>query len=128
MLPALEIVRRWRQWPGPIETWPTWMDDFVIGAMLILAAWLSGPRGASSVVASQNAPHVRRSSWLTAAWGFACGAGFGSTLAQLNHVLNPPYDYNDPSGLAHGWVVLLKACLVGIGIIGLIASLREETS
>ena len=126
VLPALEMIRRWQEWPGPIDTWPTWIDDVVIGALLIFGAWLSRPRGAVRGVEMKGKPRPGRSSWLTAAWGFACGAGFGSTLAQFHFVINPPYEYHDPTGLAHGWMVLLKAGLVGIGLLGLISSMREE--
>ena len=119
LLPVLETARRWRQWPGPIQTWPLWMDDYLLDAFLLSAAWLSRPR----VV--ERGGHFRRLSWLTAAWGFGCGLGFGSLIAQFNHLIDPSLG-DDPSGVAHQWMVLIKAILVVIGAVGLLTSMRDE--
>jgi hypothetical protein len=125
LLPALETTRRWREWPGPVSTWLPWFDDYILGALLLGAAWLSRARAGGSGLRDRLG--VRRSAWLTAGWAFACGAGFGSTLAQLQYVLNPGLrGYEDPSGIAHGWVVLAKATLVSIGLVGLFASMRSD--
>ena len=129
LLPVLETARRWRQWPGPIETWPSWLDDYLIAALLLLGVWM-GRAGAIARDGGEtaHAGRFRKSSWLTAAWGFACGMGFGSMLGQLNHVIHPSGHIQDPSGLAHGWVVLIKAGLVAVGVVGLLGSMRRESA
>lgn len=127
MLPALETARRWNEWPGPVNTWLPWLDDYLLGAILLGSAWLSRRRMGSSDVYERTG--IRRTSWLTAGWGFVCGCGFGSTLAQLQHVIHPGLNENhDPSGLGHGWVVLAKAALVSVGLVGLFASMRPEAA
>ncbi|HEX6812448.1 MAG TPA: hypothetical protein VF384_12545 [Planctomycetota bacterium] len=56
-----------------------------------------------------------------------CGAGFGSTLAQLNDVINfAMRSAGDPSGLSHASMVLIKSALLAIGVVGLLASMRNE--
>lgn len=128
LLPIGETVRRWRELPGPVETWIPWLDDFVLGGILLIAAWLSRPGAARHRPDGlDRVPRTRRSSWLTAGWGIVCGAGFGSTLAQLNYVINPALPSSgDPSGLSNGSMVLIKAVLVAIGVVGLLASMRDE--
>lgn len=122
-LPIGETVRRWRELSGPIETLLPWFDDCVLGAILLITAWLSRPR-------ARHAHHrlrARRSSWLTAGWGFVCGAGFGSTLSQLNYIINPAlHSDGDPSGMSNLSMVLIKTGLLGIGLIALIASMRGD--
>ena len=127
LLPILETARRWREWPGSVETWRFWMDDYLLGAFLLGAAWLSRPRPKSKTDPQPEPGRlvIRRLSWLTAAWGFACGLGFGSTLAQLGHIINPSLGA-DPSGIAHHWMTLIKATLVAIAAVGLFASMRDE--
>jgi hypothetical protein len=129
-LPIGETVRRWRELSGPIETLLPWLDDLVLGAVLLIAAWLSRPHAGARAPGGLNGrPRVRRSAWLTAGWGFVCGAGFGSTLAQLNYVINPAlHSDGDPSGLSNGSMVLIKTALLAIGALGLVASMRDEPS
>jgi hypothetical protein len=122
LLPVLETARRWPEWPGPPRDWIPWIDDYVLGIVLLGAAWLSVHRG----VGLQAHPRVHRHSWLTAGWGFVSGCGFGSTLAQLHGILHPELSHPEPSRLAHGWIVLAKAFLVAIGLLGLFASTRPE--
>lgn len=127
LLPLMETARRWREWPGPVDTWIPWIDDYILGAILLGAAWVSRPK-VGDLQSGEN-PAVRRLSWLTGAWGFVCGCGFGSTLAQLHFVIHPESDGNiDPSGMSHGWVVLAKAGLVAVGLVGLFSSMRPGRS
>jgi hypothetical protein len=87
------------------------VDDYFIGAVLLIAAFVGRPR------------------WLTAAWGFSCGMGFGSTLGQLDAMLHPEAStWLEPSGLGHGWVVLAKSALVLVGFVGLVASTRTDAA
>jgi hypothetical protein len=109
VLPALETARRWKEWPGPLDTWLPWVDDYILGAALLIAALVGRPR------------------WLTAAWGFCCGAGFGSTLGQLDAMLHPGSNpWLEPSGLGHGWAAAVKGALVLVGLVGLVASTRTD--
>jgi hypothetical protein len=88
--------------------------------LLVGAAWLSRPR---------STPHrigIRRSAWLTAGWGFVCGSGFGSLLAQISHLLNPELG-DDPSGVAHDWIVLAKSILLAIALLGLFTSMSSTS-
>ena len=118
LLPVLETIRRWDSWPGPIETATYWLDDYVIGAFLLCAAWVTRPR------IKNDASHIRKSVLLTGAWGFACGVGMCSLLGQINYMQNPTLG-TEPSGLPHGWMIAIKAALLALGILGLIASMRD---
>jgi hypothetical protein len=46
-------------------------------------------------------------------------------MAQFNHLIDPSLGH-DPSGVAHQWMVLIKAILVVIGAVGLLTSMRDE--
>lgn len=118
VLPVLETIRRRHEWPGPPQTWQHWMDDYLVAALLLAAAWKSRPR-----TTTDSPRSVWTASYLTAAWGFACGLGFGSVLSQVNVMLNPALG-SEPSGLPHGWMIAIKAGLLGLGIVGLVASMQ----
>jgi len=120
LLPALETIRRRDSWPGPIETAAYWLDDYVIGAFLLCAAWASRPS-----TSPEQSDRVGRSGLLTAAWGFACGVGMCSLFGQINYMLDCALG-TEPSGLPHGWMIAIKATLLAIGVLGLIASMRDE--
>src|SRR5690554_5767600 len=110
-LPIGETARRWRELSGPIETLLPWADDVVLGAFLLLAAWLSRPGDETRAWGDiKPRPVIRRKSWLTAGCGFVRGAGFGSTIGQLNYVINPAlHSEGDPSGLSNTTAVLIKS-------------------
>ena len=120
-LPVLETVRRWREIPGPIESWPYWMDDWLFGVMLLAAAWVSRPGKAFT----SSTAHAPPTAWLTAAWGFVCGAGFSSTMSTLRYALHPELG-DDPSGLPHVWIFVSKAMLTAIGVLGLVTSMHSD--
>ena len=111
-LPIVETARRWRDWPGPIEQWPFWLDDYVVGVLLIVAALASWRTR-------------RNAAWLTAAWGVATGLMLGSTLAQYGHIVNPELG-DDPSGVAHEWVLLAKIGILTVCALGLVTSMRRD--
>jgi len=121
-LPVLETVRRWDEWPGPVTGWIPWVDDYILGGVLLVCAWLS--RGSNET----RRLGLRSASWMTAGWGFVCGCGFGSALAQLQYVIDPALQAEnaDPSGFSHLLVTLVKAGLVSIGLVGLLASMRSS--
>ena len=66
--PFAEVIRRWGTW------WdypPNFLDDIILGALLIAGAWLS-----------RNPSSQRGRSLLCAAWGFACGILYGSVFGH----------------------------------------------
>lgn len=65
LLPLLESLRRWGT-----GNYLFWLDDYLIGAALLAAAWRVGRDG----------PAARP--WLAAAWAFACGIGYSSFLGH----------------------------------------------
>ena len=103
LLPIGETIRRWGTW----GFWPYWLDDYIIGAFLLYAAWRSG----------RDARGGQR--YLVAAWGFACGMGYASFFGHLKNIHQP-----DPAPIPH---VALTA-IIGAGwvlvILALAASLR----
>jgi hypothetical protein len=117
-LPVLETIRRWHEWPGPPDTWIFWMDDYFLGAFLLWAAWMNRPGSTH-----RSGGSIRPSSWLTAAFGFGCGLGFGSALGQWSTILHQE-NSTDPSGIASEWIVVIKFALVVVAYIGMYASMR----
>jgi hypothetical protein len=70
-VPIIETIRRWHQL-GDIRVWPSWLDDFVLGACLLYGFW----RTARGVEAGRP--------WLAAAWVVGIkGAGFLLALLAL---------------------------------------------
>src|ERR1043165_1147376 len=96
LLPVLETIRRRHEFPGPFCTWDSWADDYVMGALLLIAAWKCRP------------PLYANAGWLAAAMAFACGIGLNSLLSQFHYWLDTtPFwtaaraatSGTDPSGL-----------------------------
>ena len=65
LVPLLESIRRWGNGDHLF-----WIDDYLIGAFLLVAAWQA-----------RRGPAVGRP-WLAAAWAFACGIGYSSLLGH----------------------------------------------
>ena len=105
-LPVIETIRRWSQLGDP-RMWPSWLDDILLGALLLLGAWLT------RAARSQNARY------LTAAWGVACGLAYGSFFTQALHL-----DVPDPSGVPTLTVVVLKGAGFALAICALVGALR----
>jgi hypothetical protein len=105
-LPLGETVRRWHQL-AHLSMWPAWLDDILLGAFLLYAAWRVGR------------DHVAGQRFLAAAWGCACGMGYFSFFGQLARLDQP-----DPSSLPSTWVVLAKGLGLLLAIAALIDSLR----
>lgn len=59
---------------------------------------------------------------LAAAWGFACGLGYASFFSQLVE------RGTDPSGLASSTMVIIKGCMLAVGIAALIATVRSKSA
>ena len=105
-LPIAETARRWHQLKQ-LSMWPAWLDDILLGAFLLYAAWRMG----RDQVAGQR--------FLAAAWGCACGMGYFSFFGQLARMAQP-----DPSALPSTWVVAAKGMMLLLAIAALIGSMR----
>jgi hypothetical protein len=103
LLPVAEVCRRRTDFSDV----PAYVDDFIIGGILLLAARRVS-RG------HRDGPVL-----LVAAWGLFCGGMYGSFFGQLTH--NGPYDV---SGLRNGIVVGVKAIVYLVGIVALVRSVR----
>jgi hypothetical protein len=72
-VPVGETVRRWGVWGYP----PSWLDDFFVGAFLLVAAWRAGrdPKGGRA--------------WLAGAWCFGAGVFYCSFFGHLRDIDKP---------------------------------------
>jgi hypothetical protein len=104
LLPVLETARRRTNF----DDIPGYIDDFIIGAVLL---W-----GARSV--SRGYAHGRP--LLTAAWGLLCGGLWSSFFGQLQNT-----KATDISGLGNGVVVLIKGVLYLVAFAALYSSVRR---
>ena len=105
-----EVARRRQQLLEPAAVL-FWLDDLLLAAFLLYGAWR----------ARDGKPSGRPS--LTAAWGFMCGLAFYSFFEQIQHLAAP-----DRQGLAPVWVIVVKAVLLALGIVGLVTALRGRDS
>jgi hypothetical protein len=104
-LPVLEVCRR----RADFSDVPGYIDDFIVGALLLFAA--------RSTV--RERPYGR--TLLAAAWGILCGGLWSSFFGQL---YSPAQ--NDISGLPNVVVVLLKLLIYCVAIICLVLSVRRS--
>ena len=104
-LPLLEICRRRTNFSDI----PSYIDDFIIGGFLLVAAWY----------AQQERPYGR--ALLVAAWGILCGGLWGSLFGQIHNA-----SAHDISGLPNMLVVALKILVYAVAIIGLVLSIRRS--
>jgi hypothetical protein len=103
ILPVLETARRRTNF----DDIPGYIDDFIIGALLL---W-----GARSV----SRGRVHGPALLTAAWGILCGGMWTSFFGQLQGA-------GDISGVRNGIVVLIKGVLYLIALAALYLSVRRS--
>ena len=108
LTPLAETVRRWHQL-GQISVLPFWLDDYLIGAMLLYGAWRTG----------RDIRSGRR--FLAAAWGFTCGMAYSSFFAQLER-LNEP----DPAPISSAWVAVIKGVGLALAILALVGTLKRS--
>ena len=106
-LPVLETIRRLPQL-ADFGYWPLWIDDLLLGAALLIGARMT------SGLRYQNARY------LAAAWGAACGMGYYSFIAQLQHL-----DVADPAPIPSSWVATIKGVGLALAIVALIGSLQR---
>ena len=93
-LPVLETWRRWGQLTSGTLYWPSMLDDWILGVLLLAALWVWRRNGALG----------RRC--LIGAWGCVCGVGYPVFFGHLREIGQP-----DPSGVPHGVVVIV----IGVG-------------
>jgi hypothetical protein len=107
LLPVLEAARRRTNF----DDIPGYIDDFLIGALLLWAARC----------VSRGDPHGRP--LLTAAWGILCGGLWSSFFGQLQSARA-----HDISGLGNGLVVLIKGALYLVALAALYLSVRRAVT
>jgi len=104
--PLVETLRRWHQL-SDLSVWPFWLDDFLLGGLLLYGAWRVGKDA-----------RVGRP-FLAAGWGFTCGMAYGSFFTQLNHLHEP-----DPAPIPSIWVAVIKGIGLALAVAALVATLR----
>lgn len=102
-LPVLETIRRGIN----VENIPAYLDDYLIGVLLLSSAW--------SVVRG----HPRGKIYLVAAWAMLCGGLFGSFIYQFRNT-----SAIDVSGYSNVFVILVKGGLYLFAIAALIRAIR----
>jgi hypothetical protein len=102
ILPLAEIVRR----GAHLAAWWLWIDDCLIGAALLGAAWLAGARPALG----------RRA--LAGAWGLASGMGYysfaGHMLAWRDRDVGGLPGWVLVAAIGLGWLVALYALISAV--------------
>ena len=106
-LPLLEVCRR----RADFSDIPGYIDDFIVGALLLFAAR----------AATRQRPYSR--ALLAGAWGVLCGGLWSSFFTQLQSTA--PHDI---SGLSTTTVVLLKLVLYCVALICFVLSIRRSTA
>jgi hypothetical protein len=105
-LPVLETLRRRTNF----ETISGYVDDFIAGALLLVAAR----------AVSRQKP--RGPVLLVAAWAILCGGLYNSFFYQLERTA--PHDV---SGLGNTTVVVIKGALYAVALVSLVLSVRSAT-
>jgi hypothetical protein len=103
-LPIFEVCRR----RTDFSDIPGYIDDFIIGALLLVAARAT----------VRERPYGR--GLLIAAWGILCGGLWGSFFGQLFRT-----DPHDISGLPNLTVVWLKLLVYCVALVCLVLSVRR---
>jgi hypothetical protein len=107
-VPIAETVRRWSTWQqAPLALF----DDYVLAALALYGAWLAGR------------DFRRGQCFLAAAWGIACGVGYGSFFGQLERLRRGE---PDPAAIPSSWVAVIKGVLFVLATVALIATLRAK--
>ena len=103
-LPVLEVMRR----RSNFDDIPAYIDDFLVGALLLYAA-------CAVTLQKPSGPVL-----LVAAWAVLCGGFYGSIFGQLQSSAS-----QDVSGLSNAFVVLVKGVLYLVAIGSLIMAVRS---
>ncbi len=105
-LPIVETLRRRTNF----DDIPAYVDDYLMGALLVLAAraWSSGK------------PYAGR--LLAGAWGVLCGGMYYSVVGQVASTA-----LRDVSGLPHGLVITVKVATFAVAIACFVCAVRRPT-
>ena len=108
VLPLAETIRRANQLLDP-ASFMLWFDDYILGGLLILAAW--------------RVLHQKKNSLalLTGVWGIGVGALFLSFLGQFAYLKT-----GDPGLFNATLVAVIKGLILGYMIVGLWLSVRAS--
>jgi hypothetical protein len=107
LLPIAEVARR----RTDFSNIPAYVDDFLIGGLLLFAAWMTSRR------------HRAGNVLLAVAWAAFCGGMYYSFFGQLHEM-----GRTDISGLSNNAVVWVKGILFAIGIVAVIRSARAAAA
>jgi hypothetical protein len=110
LAPVGETIRRWhtwREWP------PRFFDDWIMGALLLYAAY----------VATREPRRGQR--YLAAAWGFAIGLGYASFFGHLEEVMRVGLDAPDPAPIRHVYLLAIIGTGWALCIVALLTTLRR---
>lgn len=107
ILPLAETLRR-RTQLFQLHNFIYWFDDYVLGAILLFAAW----KARRNPVDGQK--------YLSAAWGLTTGALFLSVVGQVERLGG-----TDPSMISPLTVAMIKAVLLLVAMSGLVTSLYK---
>ena len=110
LAPFGETIRRWdtwREWP------PNFLDDYLMGALLLYAAFVSyrEPR--------------RGQRYLAAAWGFAIGLGYASFFGHLQELMTDGLGAPDPAPIPHLWLTIIIGTGWLLSILALATTLKR---
>lgn len=108
VLPVGETLRRWGTWwDAPMA----YVDDLLVGLFFLLAAWASRRAQASG------------GRWLAASFGFGCGMGYSSLASAVENI-----NRLDPSGASGTTAAAVKACMLALGVVGLVGAVRRRSA
>lgn len=110
-LPLAETVRRSNQIVD-LTRFLSWFDDYILGAILLIAVYLVKKKINNSI------------SFLIAAWGFVSGALFLSFLGQFEYYRTTT---GDPGIFSTSFVAIAKGLILGYMLLGLYMAIRSNS-
>ena len=109
-LPIAETVRRINQLNDYKEFF-SWFDDYILGAILLVSAFMVFKRKKNSVA------------YLIAAWGIGTGALFLSFIGQFSYYDTPA---GDPGIFSTTFVAIAKGFILLYMLIGLLKAIKSK--
>ncbi|KJH69996.1 hypothetical protein [Aliterella atlantica] len=111
-LPLAETVRRSNQ-IFDLTRFFNWFDDYILGAVLLIAAYLVKTNKNNAIA------------YLIAAWGFVSGALFLSFLGQFDYFRTGT---SDPGVFSTGFVAIAKGLILLYMLSGLYMGIKANLS
>ena len=109
-LPLAETIRRIQQITD-VKEFFNWFDDYILGAILLVAAYRAIKKRPNSI------------SYLIAAWGIGTGALFLSFLGQFNYFNSSA---GDPGIFSTTFVAIAKGSILLFMLFGLWKSIKAN--